>query len=119
MLHTNQTDKVQKFSFDEMKEYYPAVLDKTRRGAKSRFDDEVFQEAIKQAKENPNYFFKFFEFSHSDLYEVKKEVNSCQSFARSYLKRNGFTNFQILQNQQGNKATIFIMNVVEEKAEEE
>lgn len=116
-MQSNQATKVQLYTTEDMKLFFPSVLGKAKLGGRSRFDDDLFHEAVKIAKANPNHHVKFFEFSHEELEAVKREANSCNSFVRSYFKRHSMTNFTTAQYIQGNKVVMFIVNITDQEEE--
>tara|TARA_Y100001937_G_C7129422_1_gene336509 strand:- start:303 stop:644 length:342 start_codon:yes stop_codon:yes gene_type:complete len=105
----NEVDKATVLSLEDIKENYKTTVfvGQTR----SRFNDDVFQEALQLALENPNKYIRFFEYSHEELLMVKKEDNALKSFCKGYFAKRKMKTFKVQSIRQGNKVTGFLVNI--------
>ena len=105
----NEIDKPMVMSLEDIKDNYKTTIFVGQ--SRSRFNDTVFQEALRLALENPNKYIKFFEYSHGELLMVKKEDNALKSFCKGYFNKRKMKTFKVQTIRQGNKITGFVVNI--------
>ena len=105
----NEIDKATVLSLEDIRESYKTTVFVGQ--SRSRFNDDVFQEALQLALKNPNKYIRFFEYSHGELLMVKKEDNALKSFCKGYFAKRKMTTFKVQTIRQGNKITGFLVNI--------
>ena len=105
----NEIDKATVLSIEDIRESYKTTVFVGQ--SRSRFNDDVFQEALQLALKNPNKYIRFFEYSHAEILMVRKEDNALKSFCKSYFAKRKMKTFKVQTIRQGNKITGFLVNI--------